>query len=137
VKQAAHAMGMDHHFEKFPQGYETVLAEEGLNLSFGERQLLSFSRALTFDPEILIMDEATSSVDPLTEQEIQESLEKLLEGRTSVVIAHRLSTIRNADKILVIDNGNLVEMGNHNELLKLNGVYANLYNTQMGKKDVA
>jgi ATP-binding cassette subfamily B protein len=115
-----------------PKGFDTPVAEEGGNLSFGERQLLSFSRALTFDPEILIMDEATSSVDPYTEEKIQQSMMKLLSGRTSIIIAHRLSTIVHADKIVVVKNGRIVEEGTHNELISLDGEYAKLYITQMG-----
>ena len=132
VKEAARKMGIYNYLNTFPDGFNTVLSEDGGNLSFGERQLLSFSRALTFDPEILIMDEATSSIDPYTEAEIQRSMEKLLKGRTSIIIAHRLSTIEEADKIIVLDRGELVEQGSHDELLALKGLYANLYWTQTG-----
>lgn len=132
VKEAAKKMGIYNYLSGFPKGFNTVLSEDGGNLSFGERQLLSFSRALTFDPEILIMDEATSSIDPYTEAEIQRSMEKLLKGRTSIIIAHRLSTIEEADKIIVLDRGELVEQGNHDELLAMKGLYANLYWTQTG-----
>jgi len=125
-------MGIYNYLSGFPKGFNTVLSEDGGNLSFGERQLLSFSRALTFDPEILIMDEATSSIDPYTEAEIQRSMEKLLKGRTSIIIAHRLSTIEEADKIIVLDRGELVEQGSHDELLAMKGLYANLYWTQTG-----
>ncbi len=130
--EASKKMGIDGFINKLPDKYKTELAEDGANLSFGERQLLSFSRALTFNPEILIMDEATSSVDPYTEAKIQESMDKLMKNRTSIVIAHRLSTIEHADKIIVMDKGMIVEEGPHSELLKKNGLYANLYNTQMG-----
>lgn len=132
VKEAARIMGIYNYLSEFPKGFNTVLSEDGGNLSFGERQLLSFSRALTFDPEILIMDEATSSIDPYTEAEIQRSMEKLLKGRTSIIIAHRLSTIEEADKIIVLDRGELVEQGSHDELLAMKGLYANLYWTQTG-----
>ncbi|MDY0017927.1 MAG: ABC transporter ATP-binding protein [Candidatus Delongbacteria bacterium] len=132
VKEAARKMGIYNYLSGFPKGFNTVLSEDGGNLSFGERQLLSFSRALTFDPEILIMDEATSSIDPYTEAEIQRSMEKLLKGRTSIIIAHRLSTIEEADKIIVLDRGELVEQGSHDELLAMKGLYANLYWTQTG-----
>jgi len=137
VKEAARKMGIYNYLSEFPKGFNTVLSEDGGNLSFGERQLLSFSRALTFDPEILIMDEATSSIDPYTEAEIQRSMEKLLSGRTSIIIAHRLSTIEEAEKIIVLDRGELVEQGSHDELINLKGLYANLYWTQTGiaKKD--
>lgn len=132
VKEASKKMGIYNYLNSFPQGFNTILSEDGGNLSFGERQLLSFSRALTFDPEILIMDEATSSIDPYTEAEIQRSMEKLLKGRTSIIIAHRLSTIEEADNIIVLDRGELVEQGSHDELMALKGHYANLYWTQTG-----
>jgi len=132
VRDAAKAMGIHDYIEAFPKGFQTELAEDGGNLSFGERQLLSFSRALTFEPEILIMDEATSSIDPYTEAEIQRSMKKLVAGRTSIIIAHRLSTITDADKILVLDHGYLKEQGSHEELLSLNGIYAKLYCAQNG-----
>ena len=132
VIEASKKMGIYNYLSDFPQGFKTVLSEDGGNLSFGERQLLSFSRALTFEPEILIMDEATSSIDPYTEAEIQRSMEKLLKGRTSIIIAHRLSTIEEADKIIVLDRGELVEQGSHDELINLKGLYANLYWTQTG-----
>ena len=132
VKEASKKMGIYNYLSNFPQGFNTILSEDGGNLSFGERQLLSFSRALTFDPEILIMDEATSSIDPYTEAEIQRSMEKLLKGRTSIIIAHRLSTIEEADNIIVLDRGELVEQGSHDELMALKGHYANLYWTQTG-----
>lgn len=132
VKEAAQKMGIYNYLSEFPNGFHTMLSEDGSNLSFGERQLLSFSRALTFDPEILIMDEATSSIDPYTEAEIQRSMEKLLKGRTSIIIAHRLSTIEEADKIIVLERGELVEQGSHDELMALKGLYANLYWTQSG-----
>ncbi|MEK7484408.1 MAG: ABC transporter ATP-binding protein [Planctomycetota bacterium] len=137
VKLAAQKMGADSIIQKFPQHYETVLKEQGKNLSFGERQLLSFSRALTFNPEILVIDEATSSVDPQTEQQIQQSLETLLEGRTSVIIAHRLSTIIHSDKIIVFHQGEVIEEGSHLELLKKNGSYARLYQLQRGGEHYA
>ena len=130
--KATEIMGIEKIIAKMPKGFDTPVAEEGGNLSFGERQLLSFSRALTFDPEILIMDEATSSVDPYTEEKIQQSMMKLLKGRTSIIIAHRLSTIVHADKIVVVKDGTIAEQGTHNELLALDKEYANLYRTQMG-----
>ncbi|MDP8232193.1 MAG: ATP-binding cassette domain-containing protein, partial [Candidatus Zophobacter franzmannii] len=130
--KATEIMGIEKIIAKMPKGFDTPVAEEGGNLSFGERQLLSFSRALTFDPEILIMDEATSSVDRYTEEKIQRSMMKLLKGRTSIIIAHRLSTIVHADKIVVVKDGTIAEQGTHNELLALDKEYANLYRTQMG-----
>lgn len=130
VEQAVQSLDIQHIIERFENGLDTVLSENGKNLSFGERQLLSFARALTFQPEILIIDEATSSVDPVTEARLQESLLTLLQGRTSIIIAHRLSTIIHADKIVVMDNGMIAEEGTHDELLILNGMYARLYNLQ-------
>ena len=132
VIEATKKMGIYNYLKSFPKGFDMELSEDGANLSFGERQLLSFSRALTFDPEILIMDEATSSIDPYTEAEIQRSMSKLLKGRTSIIIAHRLSTIEHADKIIVLDHGELIEQGTHHELMKMKNLYANLYWTQTG-----
>ena len=116
--------------EKLPRGYETMLNEEASNISQGQRQLLTIARALLSDPEILILDEATSSVDTRTEALIQKAMKNLLHERTNFVIAHRLSTIVNSDVILVLDKGDIVEKGNHRELLARNGVYAELYNSQ-------
>jgi ATP-binding cassette subfamily B protein len=130
VKAAARALGVEEYISHMPDGYQTMLVEQGNNLSFGERQLLSFARALAFNPEILIIDEATSSVDPYTESKIQNSLNELLKGRTAVVIAHRLSTIVKADKILVMEHGQLQEEGTHEELLLKGGIYARLYTLQ-------
>ena len=132
VIEATKKMGIYNYLKGFPKGFDMELSEDGANLSFGERQLLSFSRALTFDPEILIMDEATSSIDPYTEAEIQRSMSKLLKGITSIIIAHRLSTIEHADKIIVLDHGELIEQGTHHELMKMKNLYANLYWTQTG-----
>ena len=116
---------------RLPDGYGTEVHERGARLSIGQRQLISFARALLANPRILILDEATSSVDAYTEVLIQKALETLLKGRTSFVIAHRLSTIRNADRIITIDNGRVVEQGTHEELLQSpNGVYRTLYDMQ-------
>ncbi|MCL4150365.1 UNVERIFIED_CONTAM: hypothetical protein GTU68_018310 [Idotea baltica] len=104
--------------------------ERGATLSVGQRQLISFIRAMVFDPKIVVLDEATSSVDTETEELIQNAIQKMMTGRTSIVIAHRLSTIQNADKILVLDHGEIVEQGNHNELMAKNGFYNQLYNMQ-------
>jgi ATP-binding cassette subfamily B protein len=125
--QYAHA---DSFIERLPEGYQTVLGERGSGLSQGQRQLLSIARAALANPRILILDEATSSVDTRTERLIQQALEELLEGRTSFVIAHRLSTIRNADLLLVIDQGQIVERGGHEELLAKKGFYYNIYMSQ-------
>ena len=127
---AAATAEADSFIERLPQQYDTPLTESGSNLSQGQRQLLSIARAVLADPKILILDEATSSVDTLTEMQIQQAMIRLMEGRTSLIIAHRLSTIRDADKIIVIDDGHIVESGNHEELLAAKGVYYNLYLTQ-------
>jgi ATP-binding cassette subfamily B protein len=115
---------------QLPDGYNTVLSDDGINISYGQKQLLTIARAMLLDSKMLILDEATSNVDTRTEQQIQKAMRKLMQGRTCFVIAHRLSTIRNADKILVIKGGRIVEQGNHEELMKLDRVYAELYNSQ-------
>lgn len=123
-----------HHFiQTLPDGYNMILNEETTNISGGQKQLLTIARAILADPKILILDEATSSVDTRTEILIQKAMDKLMEGRTSFIIAHRLSTIKNADLILVMDSGDIVEQGSHEELLKKNGFYAKLYNFQFEK----
>ncbi|GIP28823.1 ABC transporter [Paenibacillus sp. J23TS9] len=130
VVQAAKAAHADHFIRTLPDGYETVLNEEASNISQGQKQLLTIARAILADPSILILDEATSSVDTRTEVYIQKAMNDLMKGRTSFVIAHRLSTIRDADLILVMNNGSVIEKGNHEELLAKNGFYADLYNSQ-------
>jgi len=115
-----------------PEGYETELRERGSNISTGQRQLLSFARVLAHDPKVIILDEATSSIDTETEQLIQAAIRELMRGRTSLVIAHRLSTIKNADRILVLHKGKLAEEGRHAELLAKDGMYAKLYKLQFG-----
>ncbi|MDR3576811.1 MAG: ABC transporter ATP-binding protein [Anaerolineaceae bacterium] len=130
VFAAAQLSHADDFIQRLPDGYKTVLGEHGAGLSQGQRQLLSIARAALANPRILILDEATSSVDTRTERLIQHALEKLLEGRTSFVVAHRLSTIRNADQVLVIDDGQIVERGTHASLLEAKGVYYNLYMRQ-------
>jgi len=130
VVQAAKAAQADHFIRTLPDSYDTVLAEEATNLSQGQKQLLTIARAFLADPAILILDEATSSVDTRTEVLIQEAMADLMKGRTSFVIAHRLSTIRNADLILVMDHGSIVEQGTHDRLLAKNAAYAELYNSQ-------
>ncbi len=130
VERAAQMANADHFITRLPQGYDTVLTSDGGNLSQGQRQLLSIARAILADPAILILDEATSSVDTRTELHIQQAMLELMRGRTSFVIAHRLSTIRNADQILVIRDGEIVERGTHDELLESKGFYANLYQSQ-------
>ncbi|HSB91309.1 MAG TPA: ABC transporter ATP-binding protein [Anaerolineales bacterium] len=136
VKAAARLAHADSFIERLPEAYETVLGERGTGLSQGQRQLLSIARAALADPRILILDEATSSVDTRTERLIQAALEKLLAGRTSFVIAHRLSTIRHADQVLVVEDGQIVERGKHSELLARQGVYYNLYMSQFRRQDV-
>ena len=123
---------VDQFIDTLPDGYDTVLDENGSNLSAGQKQLLTIARAIISDPSILILDEATSSVDTRTESQIQAAMNALMKGRTNFVIAHRLSTIRNADCILVIENGRIVEQGKHDEMLKRGGAYARLYNAQFG-----
>ena len=125
----------DLFIERLPEKYQTVLGERGSGLSQGQRQLLSIARAALANPRILILDEATSSVDTRTERLIQKALEKLLKGRTSFVVAHRLSTIRNADMILVISDGEIIERGKHDELLAKQGFYYNLYMSQFKKQE--
>ncbi len=130
VVQAAQAANIDHFIRTIPEGYGMVLNEEVTNLSQGQKQLMTIARAILIQPQMLILDEATSSVDTHTELLIQAAMEKLMHGRTSFIIAHRLSTIRNADLILVMKDGNVVEQGNHDELLQQNGFYAELYRSQ-------
>jgi ABC-type multidrug transport system fused ATPase/permease subunit len=129
VVAAAKAVGAHDFIMRLKTGYDTSVEEGGATLSVGQRQLISFARALLADPRILILDEATSSVDTQTEQIIQKALATLLKGRTSFVIAHRLSTIINADKIVVIHDGKIVEQGIHSELLASQGMYYDLYKT--------
>ncbi|MDA8233214.1 MAG: ABC transporter ATP-binding protein [Clostridia bacterium] len=130
VIQAAKAAHADHFIRTLPEGYDTVLNEEASNISQGQKQLLTIARAILADPAMLILDEATSSVDTRTEIYIQKAMAELMKGRTSFVIAHRLSTIREADLILVMNNGRVIEKGNHQELLAKGGFYADLYNSQ-------
>ncbi|MCK5297451.1 MAG: ABC transporter ATP-binding protein [Candidatus Heimdallarchaeota archaeon] len=129
VYRAAQAVQATEFIEDFPEGFETDVLERGKRLSTGQRQLVTFARALLADPKILILDEATASVDAYTEAMIQDALEMIMKGRTSIIIAHRLSTIKNADKIVMIEHGKIVEMGSHNQLLKKKGQYAELYET--------
>jgi ATP-binding cassette subfamily B protein len=134
VIEAAQMIGMHDFIMQLPGGYDYNVMERGGSLSLGQRQLLSFIRALLYDPSILILDEATSSVDTESEWLIQQAIDKLISGRTSIVIAHRLSTIRKANKILVLDKGEIKEIGTHDELLKKNGYYYKLHQMQFEKQ---
>ena len=135
IAQAADLVGVKKIIDRLPGGYDYNVMERGSTLSVGQRQLISFVRAMVYDPKIIVLDEATSSVDTETEEMIQKAIEVLMKGRTSIVIAHRLSTIQGADKIIVLDKGEIKEVGNHQELLEKGGFYAKLYNMQY--KEVA
>jgi ATP-binding cassette subfamily B protein len=132
VRNAAALAGADHGIERLKNGYDTVLAESGANLSQGQRQLIAIARAVLASPALLVLDEATSSVDARTELHIQLGMIGLMRGRTSFIIAHRLSTIRDADTVLVVDDGRIVERGSPEELLAREGYYRRLYETQLG-----
>jgi len=130
VLAAAKAAFVDEFVRKLPDGYQTMLNEETTNISQGQRQLITIARAFLADPAIMILDEATSNVDTRTELSIQKAMKRLLAGRTCFVVAHRLSTIYEADKIIVMEEGDVVESGTHQELLKKQGAYAEIYNSQ-------
>ena len=130
VKAAAKAARIDSYIERLPDGYDTILSDEGVNISKGQRQLITIARAILSDSPMLILDEATSNVDSRTEIKIQQALNELMESRTCFIIAHRLSTIQNADTILVLQNGEITEAGNHEELMRKGGFYSTLYNSQ-------
>ncbi len=134
VRQAAAAVGADRFIDRLPGGYEEEVRERGSNFSVGEKQLISFARAVAFDPEILVLDEATASIDSASEQMIQEGIKGMMEGRTSLVIAHRLSTIQDADRIVTIHHGIKVEEGTHEELIRAGGIYSRLYQLQFGER---
>jgi ATP-binding cassette subfamily B protein len=134
VEQAAYLAHADHFIKALPGGYDFVLNEEANNISQGQKQLLTIARAILANAPMLILDEATSNVDTRTEELIQKAMNKLMQGRTSFVIAHRLSTIKNADIIIVMDHGKIVERGNHEELLEKGGYYSKLYNSQFSEE---
>jgi ATP-binding cassette subfamily B multidrug efflux pump len=134
VVDAAKTANVDHFIRTMPEGYDMIINAEGDNISLGQKQLMTIARAVISDPKILILDEATSSVDTRLEALIQKAMDKVMEGRTSFVIAHRLSTIRDADLILVMDQGSIIEQGNHETLLAQGGFYANLYNSQFSEE---
>lgn len=135
VAATAKAARIHNTIMRLPQGYHTVITEDGGNISKGQKQLLTIARAILADNKILILDEATSSVDTRTEVQIQKAMDNLMEGRTSFVIAHRLSTIRDADLILVMKDGDIIEQGSHGELMKAGGFYAGLYNSQFERAE--
>ena len=130
VEAAAKATHIHEYIESLPDKYDTLINDDQSVFSTGQKQLISIARTLMTDPQVLILDEATSNVDTVTESKIQNAMEAIVAGRTSFVIAHRLSTIRNADLILVMKDGNIIEQGNHQELMSQNGFYADLYNSQ-------
>lgn len=134
VQEVCKIVGLDHYIKSLPKGYNTMLNEIE-SLSGGQKQLLTIARAMLLDKPFLILDEATSSVDTRTEELVQNAMDELTKGKTSFIIAHRLSTIKNADLILVMKEGNIIEQGNHEELLKQNGFYAELYNSQFQKTE--
>jgi len=133
--RAAEAVGAHEFIMALPDGYDTRLEQRGGNLSLGQRQLISFARAIVADSKILVLDEATASIDSYTEMLIQKALAKLLEGRTGIVIAHRLATIRGADRIIVLQNGHMIESGNHDELMAAKGLYFRLYSLNYASFD--
>ena len=135
VIQAAKAAHVHHFIKTLPNGYNSLINEESTNISAGQKQLLTIARVILADPKILILDEATSSIDTRTEIQIQSAMDNLMKGRTSFIIAHRLSTIKNADLILVMNHGDIVEQGTHEELLAKNGFYADLYNSQFDEEE--
>ena len=136
IKEACKSVGLHHFIRTLPHGYDTILNDQ-VNLSAGQKQQMTIARAMIADKPLLILDEATSSVDTRTELQIQKAMDELMKGRTSFIIAHRLSTIKNADLILVMKDGDIIESGNHDELIKKGGFYSDLYNSQFENDDEA
>ena len=137
MRAAAELIGANRFIERLPDGYDTMLAEHGANLSTGQKQLLALARVAAFNPEIvLVMDEATASIDPDTEAVIQRGIREVMSNRTSIVIAHRLNTIRSVNRIIVLDHGEIMEDGTHEQLLAAGGQYARLYQLQYKDQDV-
>ncbi|HEX9147405.1 MAG TPA: ATP-binding cassette domain-containing protein, partial [Candidatus Binatia bacterium] len=136
IEEAAHLANVDCFIRQLPSGFHAQVRERGSNFSGGQRQLLSLARVLVFQPEILVMDEATSSVDTETELLIQDAMEKTMRDRTCLLIAHRLSTIRNADRIIVLHHGEVREIGSHTQLMKKHGIYYRLYQLQYEREDL-
>lgn len=137
VTDAAKAVGAHNFIMKLPGGYDYVIQEGSSNISIGQRQLISFARTLLTNPRLLVLDEATSSIDPYTELVVQNALKKLLENRLAIIIAHRLSTIRLCDEIVVVDEGKAVEKGTHGALMKMNGLYSEFYRMQFREEPQA
>ena len=137
MAQAAEMAHADHFIRALPQGYDMVINEEANNISQGQKQLLTIARSVLSDPAMLILDEATSSIDTRTELLIQDAMDALMRGRTSFIIAHRLSTVKNADLILVMKGGDIVEQGRHEELLAKGGLYAEIYESQFDSSSLA
>ena len=137
VAEAARLVGADRFIERLPEGYASDVGERGATLSLGQRQLLSFVRALLYDPAVLVLDEATSSVDTETEEMVQRAVDVLMEGRTALVVAHRLSTVQHADQILVLHKGEVRERGDHQALLAADGLYRRLYELQYADQERA
>ncbi|HEY1009629.1 MAG TPA: ATP-binding cassette domain-containing protein, partial [Daejeonella sp.] len=136
LMRAAREVGAEDFIGRLPAGFDYNVMERGATLSVGQAQLISFIRAMVYNPRILVLDEATASLDTETEELIQNAITKLMEGRTSIVIAHRLSTIQNADRIIVLDHGEIKEMGSHQQLLKLDGYYKRLYDLQFNSEGI-
>ena len=137
IREAAKKSYIDGYIRRLPDGYDTIITEDGMNLSQGQRQLMCIARVMLCDPPMLILDEATSSIDTRTEIRVQQAFNAMMKGRTSFIVAHRLSTIKEADIILVMKDGHIIEQGNHEELLAKGGFYTTLYNSQFARSEGA